>query len=205
MIGRLKGIVASIGDDGIVLDVGGVGYELFCAARLQAALSPGEAAELIVETHVREDHIHLYGFASHAEREWFRKLTGVQRVGSKAALTILDALPPDALLQAILARDTTAFSRIHGIGAKLAERIIAELKDKVSGSKMQISSAKIKEKTPAIPASQPATTLDDVISALTNLGYGRSEAYSAAATAMKDAEADAGVDILIRRSLKELA
>jgi len=204
MIGRLKGIVAALGEEGILLDVGGVGYEIFCNARTQSQLAVGEAAVMIIETHVREDHFHLYGFPSLLEREWFCKLCSVQRVGAKVALAIQNALTPDQLTQAILAKDTTAFSRISGIGPKLAERIVAELKDKVvMGGGWQVMGEE-KKKTPITHHPSPTASLEDAISALVNLGYNRSEAYAAAAKAAQDAGADAGVDALIKRSLKAL-
>lgn len=209
MIGKLKGRVDSIDEGEITLDVGGVGYVVFCNARTQAMLEPGGACELIIETQVREDHISLFGFASTSEREWFRTLTGVQRVGAKVALAILNAMPPDQILRAIMAKDTTAFSRISGIGGKLAERIVGELKDKalsvpVDSSQINIAGKETKKSKPATYNLQPATPLEDVISALTHLGYSRTEAYTAAAQAAQEA-GDASLDQLIKRSLKELA
>src|SRR5688572_6061603 len=119
MIGKLTGIVDDIEEDSVLIDVGGVGYTVYCSQRTLAALAPGNAAMLTIETHVREDHIHLYGFPDAIEREWFRLLTSVQRVGAKMALAILGTLTPEHLLRAIVARDTSAFSRISGVGPKL--------------------------------------------------------------------------------------
>src|SRR5579863_9193080 len=133
MIGKLRGLIDSIGDDSIILDVGGVGYHVFCSSRTLAALPlVGEAAQLVIEMHVREDHIHLYGFPDSIERDWFRLLLTVQGVGNKIALAILGAYAPEQLAHSILAKDTAAFRAISGIGPKLAERIVTELKDKVT-------------------------------------------------------------------------
>lgn len=204
MIGKLKGIIDSLTEDIAVIDVNGVGYETFCSTRTLAALAPGEAAELVIEPHVREDHFHLYGFLSAQEREWFRLLTSVQRVGARMALTILGTHAPDAIASAILAKDTTAFSRISGIGPKLAERIVAELKDKVVRGPLPVTSGKpgaIRE-----PGNgKQETFLQDTVSALLHLGYSRAEAQAAAAKAMRDTGEDASMDTLIKRSLKELA
>lgn len=207
MIGKLSGIVAHIDEDGALIDVGGVGYEVFCHARALAQMSEGEAASLIIETHVREDHFHLYGFPTRSEREWFRLLTSVQRVGARMALAIMGQMPPDVLMRAILAKDTSAFSRISGVGPKLAERIVAELKDKAMKMPAEAGAfpAPAAGKSRGTPAEPRATALEDAVSALLNLGYGRSEAYAAAQAAAGALESGAGVDALIRRSLKELA
>ena len=132
MIARLCGILASIGDDNIVLDVSGVGYLLFCSGRTLAALpSQGEVVELLVSTHVREDHIHLYGFCDNLERDWFKLLTTVQGVGVKVALGMLGVLSPDQLLQPVSIQDKTLITKAPGVGPKFATRIISELKDKI--------------------------------------------------------------------------
>ncbi len=181
MIGKLRGRIDEIDEDSVIIDVGGVGYHVFCSSRTLSALpAAGEAAQLIIETHVREDHIHLYGFPDTVERDWFRLLCTVQRVGNKMALTILGAYTPQQLAHAILAKDTAAFSRISGVGPKLAERIVTELKDKVGNCRLRIfqpfrldrQKAKKKARLPAGPKTP--------ISALVNLGYSRSEAYGAA-------------------------
>ena len=196
-----------------LIDVGGVGYEVQCSGRTLATLDDGEAVHLIIETHVREDHIHLFGFPSVVERSWFRLLTDVQRVGNRMALQILNALPPASLQQAILAKDTTAFSRISGIGPKLAERIVGELKDKalslpVDGSMaapapLPVAGSATKTKAAPIPSPVAAVPLEDAVSALVNLGYGRAEAYGAVAQAAKDAPG-ADLDRLIPLALKQL-
>ena len=215
MIGKLRGLVDETDEDGVILDVNGVGYTVFCSARTIAALPQrGEAAQLIIETHVREDQFHLYGFPDAVERAWFRLLATVQRVGNRMALTILGAYTPEQLAHAILAKDTTAFSRISGVGPKLAERIVTELKDKVMKmptSSFQVSPAAVSatqemdaKGKKKLPPALADTTTDDAISALVNLGYSRSEAYGATLKAAQEAKATLNLDQMIRLSLKEL-
>lgn len=195
MIGMLTGIVDQVTADTLVLDVHGVGYLVFASARTLGKLpGRGEPMRLLIETHVREDHIHLYGFAEEAERNWFRTLTTVQGVGARLAMAVLSALAPEALTTAILAQDSTALKRADGVGAKLAQRIVNELRDKVSG--MTIGTV-----TPS-PASESAA---EAVSALVNLGYPRSDAYGAIAEAARRLGATAPLDALIRSGLKELS
>ena len=131
MIGKLKGILDSYGEDFIVIDVNGVGYVVHCSARtLQSLPAAGEAVTLAIETHVREDQIRLFGFQADIEREWFRLLQTVQGVGTKVALSILSTLRPADLASAIALRDKAAITRTPGVGPKVAERIVTELKDK---------------------------------------------------------------------------
>ncbi len=202
MIGKLKGRVDHIGTDGAVIDVGGVGYEVFCSARTVAAMpSIGEAIELVIETHVREDHIHLYAFLSQRERDVFRTLMTVQGVGAKVALGIMSSLSADQIAQAVAAQDQNAFKRASGVGPKLATRIVLELKGKLMafdlGAKLV---APTKDKQSAAAGRSFA---EDAVSALVNLGYGRTEAYSAVARA---AQNDPGANVagLIKLSLREL-
>jgi Holliday junction DNA helicase RuvA subunit len=139
MIGKLKGIIDSYGEDTVILDVGGVGYQVHCAARtLQSLPAPGEPATLSIETYVREDQIKLFGFASDTEREWFRLLQTVQGVGAKVALAVLGTLKPSELATAIAMRDKAQVARAPGVGGKVAERIVTELKDKAPASRMSI-------------------------------------------------------------------
>jgi holliday junction DNA helicase RuvA len=203
MIGKLRGRIDQVEEDSVILDVNGVGYHLFCSPRTLTALPPaGSEVQLIIEMHVREDHIHMYGFPNAVERDWFRLLTTVQRVGNKVALTILGAYTPEQLAHAILAKDTAAFSRIKGIGSSLAERIVTELKDKVT--KLPTSELKVTETgKKKSAASKPIAVTDDAISALVNLGYSRSEAYTAALKAAQTS-GNANLDQLIKLSLKEL-
>lgn len=204
MIGKLRGRVDEIFEDAVLLDVGGVGYHIYASARTLAALPPaGQAATLIIETHVREDHIHLYGFSDAAERDWFRLLMTVQRVGARMAMTILGAYAPDQIAHAIMAKDNAAFSRISGVGPKLAERIVTELKDKAvklpASNIVPIASGKKSKPSPA------GNVTEDAISALVNLGYSRSEAYGAALKAAQSAGKKPNLDDIIKLSLKELA
>lgn len=205
MIGQLKGIVDDIDDDVLILDVGGVGYNVFASLRTIASLEIGATAKLSIEMNVREDHIHLFGFANNLEREWFRLLVTVQRLGNKMALAILGAYTPTQIANAIMAKDMAAFSKISGVGAKLAERIVTELKDKV----MKMPTSEFVVATATGNMKKPTATAitnhnDDAISALVNLGYSRSDAYSATLKAMQDAGGDVTLDILIKLSLKEL-
>lgn len=207
MIGRLKGKVDERDEESVILDVGGVGYTVFCPSRTLAKLAEGEACTLTIETHVREDHIHLYGFADTSEREWFRLLTTVQGVGAKMGLALLGAFSPDQLTIAIASGDTAMLSRVSGVGPKLATRIATELKNKVAKMPVvvPISSAPAKPgKSKGKPA--PASTaLEDAVSALVNLGYGRAEAFTAVATAQGMHGQNAAVDALIKDGLKALA
>ncbi|WP_315753254.1 MULTISPECIES: Holliday junction branch migration protein RuvA [unclassified Bradyrhizobium] len=204
MIGKLKGLIDSYAEDFVILDVGGVGYQVHCSARtLQALPSPGEAATLSIETYVREDQIKLFGFGSDVEREWFRLLQTVQGVGAKVALAVLGTLPPADLANAIALRDKAAVARTPGVGPKVAERIVTELKDKapafadVDPGVVRLSGAIEEQRAP-----QP---IADAISALINLGYGQPQAAAAIAAASRAAGDKAETAQLIRLGLKELA
>ena len=204
MIGKLKGIVDSFGTDFIILDVNGVGYQVHCSARTLGALpSPGEAVALSIETYVREDQIKLFGFASDAEREWFKLLQTVQGVGAKVALSVLSTLTVLELGTAIAMRDKASVSRSPGVGAKVAERIVTELKDKVPAfadidpGAVHLAGALDDKRAP-----RPVT---DAVSALVNLGYGQPQAAAAIAAAARSAGEGADVQTLIRQGLKELA
>ena len=204
MIGKLKGIIDSYGEDFIVLDVNGVGYLVHCSARtLQALPAAGEATTLSIETHVREDQIRLFGFASDLEREWFRLLQTVQGVGTKVALSILSTLRPADLATAIALRDKAMVARSPGVGPKVAERIVTELKDKapkyadVDPAVARLAGAVDERKAP-----QPVA---DAVSALVNLGYGQPQAAAAIAAASREAGEGAETAKLIRLGLKELA
>jgi Holliday junction DNA helicase RuvA len=203
MIAQLSGTVAHLFDDRMILDVGGVGYALQVSrAVLNSGLRIGQALTLPVETQVREDAITLFGFASHEEQAWFRLLQNVQGVGAKVALAILAILPPDALQLAIAAQDKTAVQRADGVGPKLAVRIVTELKDKTTAPAfMNISGAQIQ----SVAANVNNNAAQDAISALTNLGYGRSEAAGAIARAASLLGDKAALNELIKSGLKELA
>lgn len=204
MIGKLKGVVDSFGEDIVILDVHGVGYVVQCSSRtLQRLPKPGEAAVLSIETHVREDAIRLYGFLSDTERDWFRLMQSVQGVGAKVALAILSTLEPGALATAIATGDKAAVARAPGVGPKLAQRICAELKDKAPAfGSIDIGVAKLAGDLEDKRLPQPVA---DAVSALVNLGYGQAQAVTAVAAAAKAAGEGAGTAQLIRLGLKELA
>jgi Holliday junction DNA helicase RuvA len=202
MIAKLTGFLDHIGPEGAVIDVGGVGYLVFASTRTLGQLPPsGEAARLLVETHVREDHIHLYGFIDAAERDWFRLLTTVQGVGARLALAILSVVAPDQMTLTIVAQDKVMLARADGVGPKLAARIVNELRDKVGGLALAATNAAPLAQT---AAAEPGPT-GDAVSALVNLGYRRAEAFGAVAAASRQLGGDAKVDALIRAGLQELA
>ncbi|WP_343714484.1 Holliday junction branch migration protein RuvA [Inquilinus sp.] len=207
MIARLRGLLDSAGADHAVIDCNGVGYLVFCSRRTLGLLGgPREAVAVHVETHVREDHIHLYGFADTAERDWFRLLTTVQGVGAKVALAILSVLSPDQVATAVAAGDKAMLARADGVGPKLAGRIASELKDKVGG--IALGPAVIAfHAGGAAPAAAPAEAgaASDAVSALVNLGYGRAEAFAAVAKAGGKLGPEATVSAIIPAALRELA
>ena len=205
MIAQLTGRVAEVSVDSAIIDVGGVGYLVQCSRPTLERLQGGEGAiSLLVDLQVREDSLTLYGFFDRAERDWFRLLMAVQGVGGRVALAILSALPPDALSTAILAEDRRSLTRADGVGPKLAGRLIGELRDKVGG--MAIAPAAIQPVAAmAAPTAGAPNQAADAVSALVNLGYGRSEAYQAvsgAAQALGDA---APLEALLTKALSRLA
>jgi Holliday junction DNA helicase RuvA len=205
MIGKLKGVVDEIGDDHCVIDVQGVGYVAFCPMRTLSALpGAGEAAVLFIETYVREDVIRLYGFGSVLEREWFRLLmNNVQGVGAKVALAVLSTLPPADLANAIALRDVAMVSRAPGVGKKVAERIVTELKNKAPAyAGAATGTIGLKQELGDGVAPAPVA---DAVSALANLGYSRDVAANAVAAALRAAGEGADSAKLIRLGLKELA
>jgi Holliday junction DNA helicase RuvA len=204
MIGKLKGVIDTYGEDFVIVDVGGVGYVAHCSVRtLQALPGIGEPVVLSIETHVREDQIRLFGFLSDIEREWFRLLQTVQGVGTKVALSVLGTLKPADLANAVAMRDKAMIARSPGVGPKVAERIVTELKDKapaytnVDPALVRLAGAVEEKRAP-----QPVL---DAISALVNLGYGQPQAAAAVAAANRAAGEGADAADLIRRGLKELA
>ncbi|MGH6841080.1 MAG: Holliday junction branch migration protein RuvA [Methylocella sp.] len=201
MIGKLKGIIDSHGEDFVILDVRGVGYIVHCSGRtLQKLPRPGEAAALSIETQMREDSIKLFGFLSEAERDWFRLLQSVQGVGAKVALAIQTALDTAELTSAIGCQDKAALARAPGVGPKLAARIASELKDKAAASGMAGASVHLATRE----GGQPAAA-QDALSALVHLGYGRPQAALAVAASVAALGEDAAASDLIRQGLKELA
>lgn len=204
MIGKLRGVIDAYGDDSIVLDVHGVGYLVHCSARTLQALPPaGEAATLSIDTWVSQDQIRLYGFATDLEREWFRLLTSVQGVGARVALAVLSTLKIAELANAIALGDKAAVARTPGVGAKLAQRIVTELKDKAPAfASVDPAVVRLSGDIGDKRALQPVA---DAVSALINLGYGEIQASAAVAAAVQAAGDGASTQALIRLGLKELA
>lgn len=198
MIGKLRGIVDSVEAAHVILDVGGVGYLVFASGRTLGKCVVGEAASLVIETHVREDHIHLYGFGDISEKEWFNTLMTVQGVGAKVALSILTALTTDNIMLAIAAQDKAAFKAVSGIGPKLAERIVVELKNKVG----ELPAAKPITSKSGSNTTPKSDVLADVVSALTHLGYNRTTAFEVAA---RHAKTGLSLEAALKECLKELA
>jgi Holliday junction DNA helicase RuvA len=198
MIAKLTGRIEAVEDGRCVVDVNGVGYLVLASTRTLASLPPGGTAALLIETQVREDAIILYGFAEAAERDWFRLLTTVQGVGGKVALGVLSALSPRDLVAAIQAGDKASLTRAPGVGAKLAIRLLTELREKAGA--MPVGTAF----SPAIPAPAGGVT-GDALSALLNLGYRRPEALAAVGRVAERLGGAPALDQLIRESLKELA
>ena len=204
MIGKLKGIIDSYGEDWVIVDVGGVGYQVHCSTRtLQTLPQPGEAATLSIETYVREDMIRLFGFASDGEREWFRLLQTVQGVGARVALGVLGTMTPGDLATAIALQDKAQVARAPGVGKKVAERIVAELRDKAPAyASADPAVIHLQSDIADRRAPQPVA---DAVSALVNLGYAQVQASAAIAAAARAAGDDADTAELIRLGLKELA
>ena len=207
MFAKLTGKIDTLFQDSLILDVNGVGYHVFASGRTLGAIgNHGDPASLLIETHVREDHIHLYGFASVAERDWFKILTGVQGVGARSGLAILTACPPEKLIIAIAANDTAVLRQAEGVGPKLATRIVSELKSKVENMNIGIIPvAEFAPKKKGEVEKAPAPNVDqDAVSALVNLGYGRTEAFSAVMN-VRQTSNDNSLDVIIRLALKELS
>ncbi len=204
MIAKLKGYIDQSGESHVVIDVNGVGYLVYCSKRTLNML-PTEAGEisLMIETHVREDHIHLFGFCDEVEREWFNILVTVQGVGAKVCLAILSVLSPDDLMQAIAAQDQAAFTKSPGVGPKLATRIITELKDKIGDIVVKSGTIPVGDSTGLALGSNQI--VDDAISALVNLGYGRSDAFRVVQQSAAKIATDVSVEGLIKESLAELS
>jgi Holliday junction DNA helicase RuvA len=204
MIAKLRGILDSLGTDWCIIDVGGVGYSVFCSSRTLGNLNGiGEETTLMIDTHIREDHFHLFGFATELERDWFRLLQTVQGVGAKVALAILSACSTDELSSSIAAQDKTTVSRANGVGPKVAMRIVNELKDKVAKFAFAPSVTPTKGHGSAVPAGVSGN-VGDAVSALVNLGYKQVDAFVAVNTALRDSGND-DLQNLITLGLKELS
>ena len=205
MISKLSGILDSVHENYLILDVQGVGYQVYASSStLAQCVGTGEPLSLLIDTHVREEYIHLFGFKSAAEQQWFRLLISVQGVGAKAAMNILTACPPDQIGFAIAAGDKAAIQRAEGVGPKLAARILTELKDKAG--KIDLAAKPKGVAVVGTPANEEASSTDqDAVSALVNLGYQRTDAYAAVMQAKQKANDNASVTDLIKFALKELS
>lgn len=218
MIAKLKGVIDTIGDDYLIIDVNGVGYLVSASAKTLGRLAVNQPALLLIETVVREDSISLYGFSDALEREWFNTLTKVQGVGAKVCLAILSVLTPNQLAQAVAAQDKNSFARANGVGPKLAARIVTELKDKIVSVPIadvakDINAALNVDKTTGeilnyednlVSRDDDPTKMEDAISALVNLGYQRLEAYRAVNQVFSQ-KPNAEMSEIIRMALKEFA
>lgn len=203
MIAKLKGILDSTGDGFLILDVNGVGYRVFCSNKTLAKMPPaGQAAALLIETQVREDHIHLFGFADAVEKGWFSLLTTVQGVGAKVALAILSVLSAQELSMAVMSGDSKSVTRANGVGPKLAVRIVTELKGKTGNFDTAGASRIVGDVS---TDGEQGSAVGDAVSALVNLGYARMDAAMAVNKALKNRGAQASVSDLIRDALKEFA
>jgi Holliday junction DNA helicase RuvA len=203
MIGKLKGVVDSVEEEALILDVNGVGYLVSASARtLRAIPALGEPTELLIETYVREDAIRLYGFLTAGEREWFRLLQSVQGVGAKVALGILGALSAEALSTAVATQDKAMMARAPGVGPKLAARLVLELKDKAPAPAVaDFAHAETGfERPPKL-----AKAAEDAVLALVGLGYAQAQAAAAVAKISAQLGPAAETAALIRAGLKELA
>jgi len=203
MIGKLRGKVDAIGESFLIVDVNGVGYEVQASARTLRDLKQGDEVSLTIDTHVREDAIRLFGFASEVERSWFRMLQNVQGVGSKVALGLLGTLSPQDLANAIALGDWASVEQAPGIGKKLAQRIVAELKDKAPA--LTAAGLTLPAGVPGAGGAPLGNAAAEAMSALSNLGYQPAQASAAIAVAVKELGDAADTAKLIRRGLKELA
>jgi Holliday junction DNA helicase RuvA len=205
VIAKLTGTLDSKGADWAVVDVGGVGYLVYCSTRtLDALPAPGGTISLLVDTHVREDHIHLYGFETALERDWFRLLMTVQGVGAKVALGLISVFAADDLVHAVAAKDTAALTRAPGVGKKLAQRLVSELADKIGDVAPDPVIVEFGKDARAGGDAESRVTAD-AVSALVNLGYGRADAFAAVARTSARLGGDAEIDALIRGGLAELS
>jgi holliday junction DNA helicase RuvA len=203
MIGKLTGRLDTVSLHAVIVDVGGVGYEVTIGARTLTSLPPlGETVTLAIETHMREDAIRLYGFASEHERAWFRALQTVQGVGAKVALAVLGTLSATELANAVALQDKGQVARAPGVGPKVAARIVAELKDKMPALAPAIRPAGGLAPVATLPEGRAAR---DAVSARTNIGYAHGEAAAAVSAAIGKAGREARTEELIRLGLKELA
>lgn len=208
MIGKLSGIIDSIFTDHLILDVSGVGYLVYCSPSTLARIGQkGDTVSLLINTQVREDAITLFGFPDAAEKQWFNLLTSVQGVGAKAGMAILGVCPPEQLGFAIASGDKAMLTRADGVGPKLAARILTELKDKAGRLPLSIPPASGGEVNVVNRGGELHGIEHDAVSALVNLGYARTDAYSAVLQAKAKANDNERGDLqaIIKLSLKELS
>lgn len=200
MIAKLTGTLDDFGADWAVIDVSGVGYLVHCSARTLSSLGVrGDRATIFTEMQVSENDVRLIGFASGAERDWFKLLTMVQGVGSKVALAILSALTTEELQRACAGGDAAMVARANGVGPKLAGRIVNELKEKAGGM------ATVPGTPGIVSAATPGVASADAVSALQNLGFKPAVASAAVAHAIAELGEDAGLNDLVRAALKKAA
>ena len=205
MIGKLRGKVDAVGESFLIIDVNGVGYEVQASSRTLRNLKIGDEVSLTIDTHVREDAIRLFGFQSELERSWFRTLQTIQGVGSKVALAVLGIMAPQDLANAIALGNFAAVEETPGVGKKLAQRIILELKDKAPALSIAGLHIPVSASGNVALGTVHGHAAAEAISALTNLGYNPHQASGAVAVAMKELGDGADTAKLIKRSLKELA
>ncbi len=206
MIGKLKGKVDAVGESFLVIDVNGVGYEVQASSRTLRNLKPGDSVTLTIDTHVREDAIRLFGFQSEFERSWFRTLQSIQGVGAKVALSVLGVLAPQDIASAVALGNWAAVEEAPGVGKKLAQRIVAELRDKAPALSLGGHAIPVAGAASSSAIEGPVgMAFAEALSALTNLGYNPAQASAAVAIASKDLGEAADTAGLIKRSLKELA
>jgi Holliday junction DNA helicase RuvA len=204
VIGKLTGVIDSLNEDGLLLDVNGVGYVVHASSKTIGRLgAAGVSASILIETQVREDAITLFGFADAGERDWFRLLRSVQGVGGKVALAILSTLTPNDLVNAVASQDKASVARANGVGPKLAQRIVSELKDKAAG--LELGAVANVVALPSGKGGEDGDVVNDAVSALVNLGYRRAEAYGAVSKALASKAARAELNDLIVHGLRELS
>ena len=200
MIAKLRGLVDEVGPDWVIIDSGGVGYLVFCSSRTLSFLNEKEGPVSVwIETHVREDHIHLYGFSSVSEKDWFNLLTKVQGVGTKVGLALLSSISVDDLKDALITQDAALLTQAQGVGPRLAARIVAELKDK-AGDLLTETVGNYRDLDP-----KKHQALSEAVSALINLGYKRIQALEAVGQAAKHLTEGSDTEALVVAGLKELS
>ncbi len=204
MIAQLTGRIVSASAEEVILDVGGVGYQLFVGKATLGAMmgATGQITTMFIETHVREDHIHLFAFQTAEEKMWFKKLTSVSGVGARTAQAILSACPPQRLMGAIAAQDHKALTAAEGVGPKVAQRLVVELKDKLPQTSL---SAPVVPIASAKTAAPEAGVVEDAVSALVHLGYDRTMAYQVCTRIYYANDNKIAFDALLKTALQELS